>query len=97
MKIGINSAYKIKQIRDITDPTLTVIELDETTPEYPFKGWSDTRILCYCYKDIGQGIEIYPYIDTNVIEKLEVENEKLLKQQADIDYLAIITGVDLNV
>jgi len=77
MKIGINELYQIKQMREIIDTSLTVIELDELATSYPFKGWSDTKILCYCYKDTGEGLSIYPYIDTNIIEKIETDNEKI--------------------
>ena len=71
MRIGINSLYQIKQMREITDLSLTVIELDETAYEYPFKGYSDTKILCYCYKADETGLSVYPYIDTNLIEKFD--------------------------
>lgn len=37
MKIGINKKHQIKQIREITDINLIVINLDETLEEYPFK------------------------------------------------------------
>lgn len=76
MKIGINSLCQIKQIREITDTALTIIELDETIGEYPFTGWSDTRILCYCYKADGNGVSVYPYIDTNLIERLDADEER---------------------
>lgn len=89
MLIGINNLYQIKQIREITDTSLTQIELDETNELYPFKNWSDTRILCYCYKQTEQGISIYPYIDTNIIEKLEQQEEERFKLQAIIDTMLI--------
>lgn len=71
MKIGINSLHQIKQVREITDENLTIIELDESNEFYPFKGWSDIRILCYCYNVSEGGVSVYPYIDTNIIERLE--------------------------
>ena len=95
MKIGINNLYQIKQIKDITDASLTVIEFDELAEFYPFKDWTDTKMLCYCYKDDGQSVSVYPYIDTNIIEKIEADNAKILQTRADIDYVAIMTEVDL--
>lgn len=93
MKIGINSLYQIKQIREITDTALTVIELDELAETYPFEGYSDTKILCYCYKN-DNGISAYPYIDTNLIERLEAgtqENQllsmKIDENQGAIDFI----------
>lgn len=85
MKIGINELYQIKQIREITDTSLTTIELDETAENYPFKGWSDTKILCYCYKADENGTSIYPYIDTNLIEKIEMDNAKILQLQSEVE------------
>ena len=95
MKIGINEAFQIKQIGEITDNNLIVIELDETSEAYIFRGWSDTRILCYCYEATENGVSIYPYIDINIIEKMEADSAKISQNRADTDYLAIMTGVDL--
>ena len=91
MKIGINSSYEIKEVNNITDTTLVVFEFDETSENYPFKEWSNTRILCYCYKQTEQGVSIYPYIDPKVIEKLEQQAEEQRKLQETID---IMLGVE---
>lgn len=90
MLIGINNQYQIKQIREITDLSLTQIDLDETSEFYPFNNWSDVRMLCYCYKQTEQGLSIYPYVDTNIIGKLEQQEEERLKLQAIID--TMLTG-----
>lgn len=71
MKIGVNELHQTKQVREITDTALTIIDLDESADDYQFRGWSDTRLLCYCYVDGGDCISWYPYIDTNIIDKLE--------------------------
>ena len=58
MKIGINERYEIKQINEITDTTLTILEIpDDTFPS----DWDTETILKYCYKDDGHSIAIYPY------------------------------------
>ena len=88
MKIGINSLHQIKQVREIIDANLTILELDESSEFYPFKGWSDTRIFCYCYKVSESGVSVYPYIDTNIIERLEgaeLQNEMLMLAIAELD------------
>lgn len=88
MKIGINSLHQIKQVREITDENLTILELDESSEFYPFKGWGDTRILCYCYKVSEVGVSVHPYIDTNIIERLEgaeSQNEMLMMALAELD------------
>lgn len=71
MIIGINDSAEIKQIRQITDNTLTQIDLlDEVV-----KGWSDIRILNYCYKDDESGYSLYPAIDLVQIDVLELKSE----------------------
>ena len=40
MKIGINKYNQIEQIDNITDSSLTVVELDENSIDFPFKNWS---------------------------------------------------------
>ena len=95
MQIGVNDLHQIKQVREITDTTLTVIELDEAAELYPFRDWSDTKISFYCYRDDGKSTSVYPYIDINLIEKIESDNTKILQAKADIDYLSAMTGVEL--
>lgn len=85
MIIGINDRYQIKQVREITDNNLIIIELDETSEFYPFINWNDTKILCYCYKQTEQGLSIYPYIPTNIIEKIEQDNEKIAVQKEQLE------------
>lgn len=70
MRIGINALNQIKQVGTINDSSLTIVELDENDPNYPFKGWSTNKISCYHYKNDNGIISIYPYIDTNIMEKL---------------------------
>lgn len=95
MIIGINEKKQIKQVREITDETLLAINLDETSESYPFKGWADEKILCYCYDDNGKSVSVYPYIDINIIEKIDDMAMRNLINRADIDYVAIMTEVDL--
>lgn len=72
MKIGINEKYEIKQINNITDKSLIIIDLNELifsengefipNPDFPFEGWSEEDILKYCYKEENGAILIYPYV-----------------------------------
>jgi hypothetical protein len=67
MKIGINEKYEIKQVDNITDPTLTVIDFsltdEEGNPlrENPFENLTEEVILKYRYKEIGNTLKVYPY------------------------------------
>jgi hypothetical protein len=72
MRIGINENYQIKQIDNITDKSLTIIDLPEIltledgsiieNENFPFKNWEEETILQYCYEASENSIKIYPYI-----------------------------------
>lgn len=55
------------------DKGLTCHTFDEESDSYPFKGWSDARILCYRIEvDEEERITMMtPYVDTNIIEQIE--------------------------
>lgn len=109
MLIGIDKQHKIRQVNDITDSSLTVIEL-----EGDFTGWGDVEMLSYCCKKSENSITMYPYIDTDIIEKLvqeedkrnnfvsfltyeliqkQLELEAIHRTQADLIYQLMIGGV----
>ena len=60
MKIGIDSNFKIKQLYDITDKTLKVIEVDR---DKVFYDMSDYMILNYCYEEKEVGYSVYPSVN----------------------------------
>jgi hypothetical protein len=72
MKLGINEKFFIRQINTITDPTLTVIELDETLDEFPFIDrdyWTDELLLTYCYEEIKKDDKV---VEIKIYKKKEV-------------------------
>jgi hypothetical protein len=98
MLIGINEQYQIKQIGEVIDENLIRVTLDETAETYPFKDWSDTKIKCYCYKDDGNSVAIYPYVPTNIIEKMEsqdalVTSLEVRLTQAESDNLTSLEAI----
>lgn len=74
MKLGINDKFEIKQVNNITDTSLKVIELNENPgeeePEFAFADkdyWTNELLLIYCYEEIikdGMVVEtkIYPQL-----------------------------------
>lgn len=93
MKIGINEKYQIKQINNIIDSNLIVIDLDEASEFYPFKNWTDEKIKCYCYKQDENSISIYPYINTDKIQEFENEVLNLQAQVINLEFEKIIGGI----
>lgn len=86
MLIGVNEEHQIKQVRNVTDPSLNIIEVDDGV----FNNWSDVRILCYCYKSEGDsGHSIYPYVSLELIELLERQDQEV----ADLWYAVAMGGM----
>ena len=72
MKLGINEKFFIRQINTITDPTLTIIELDESSDEFPFIDrdyWTDELLLTYCYEEIKKDDKV---VEIKIYKKKEV-------------------------
>ncbi len=91
MIIGINEKHQIKQLHNITDPLLTAIEIDEETN--PFKGWTDIKIMCYCYEKNDNSTAIYPYVDYNKILELEQESLSMQAQIVDLQIEVLLGGI----
>lgn len=96
MLIGVNERHQIKQIRTITDESLTVMELNEDDELYLFKNWSDAKILSYCYKVEGNVVAIYPYINTDIIEKLETQEQKQNEITAGLAYELVMKELAIH-
>jgi len=86
MIIGINERNEIKQLNNVTDTSLIKIPLVETEEGYPFVGWSDTRILCSCYKKDEGGVTVYPYVNTDKIDEIETEILNLQAQVIELEF-----------
>jgi hypothetical protein len=79
MLIGIDQDNNIKQINNITDTELRVIDVDR---ENVFGEMSDTRVLNYKYIEFEGGYSIIPSIPLIDIELIEVRQENgILRQQ----------------
>lgn len=96
MKIGVNKDNKIKQIGTAIDSNLTSIEFEDDNN--PFLNWEESRILSYCYKEDENGVVSYPYIDTDIIERLVFEENnrngitsllayELIQKQMEVELL----------
>jgi hypothetical protein len=105
MKLGINEKFFIRQINTITDPTLTVIELDETLDEFPFIDrdyWTDELLLTYCYEEIKKDdkvVEIKIYKKKEVSYNMSKDITITRYELSPNDITSIIVGftVSLNV
>ena len=82
MKVFVDEEGKIKAIHASDDASLQMYELDETVDLFPFKGWSDARIMCY-------RINVAP-----IMEDVEVDltEEEMTEKQAEIDAMELSDG-----
>lgn len=73
IKIYTNINSEIKALHFSDDKGLTCHTFDEESDSYPFRGWSDARILCYRIEvdEEGRIKMMTPYVDTNIIEQIE--------------------------
>ena len=101
MKVYVNGKGEIKDVNSTTDISLTALEITEE--ENPFIGWSVAKICCYKVrvKD-GRVVMFTPYVDTRIIEHIDrLGNEvsevssTVLDTQAQVDYIAMMTDVEM--
>lgn len=73
MYISINENNEIKEVGVTTDPNLKSIYVDETSPMFPFRGWSDAKVCCYKVSVNERGIitMLTPYVDSRLIEHFD--------------------------
>ncbi len=94
MIIYTDNENRIKAVGVSDDPNLTAYEINDEFN--PFNDWTVAKILCYkATVDNGVVTMMTPYVDTQIIEhrdKLGYENEK---NQANVEYVAMMTDVEL--
>ena len=81
MKLYTDEQGRIFAVGSTERTDLTEIEVDENSFDFPFKGWSETKICCYRIEVTDGHISMMtPYVPTNVIgalDSLGSENEEL--------------------
>lgn len=89
MKLYLDNKNKIIAVNSTDRSDLKEIELDETAYDFPFTGWSETRICCYRVEvQDGHISMITPYVPTymiSVLENLASENKKLARKNAELE------------
>lgn len=70
MILYVNEKNEIKDVNITSDPSL--ISLEVNNEGNPFADWSVAKICCYCARvQDGVVVEMYPYVDTRIIEHID--------------------------
>lgn len=94
MILYINNENEIKDVNTTNDYTLIPIEIDDE--RNPFANWSFAKICCYALNiKNGEYRGFYPYVDTRIIEQLERQGQETINLQAQVDYLAMMTDIEI--
>lgn len=87
-------------IRDVEDNRTGISSLQRVEildEDNPFKGWSKAKICAYkCQVTDGHVTMMTPRIDSRLLEHINQMSEETEINTANIDYIAMETGVDLD-
>lgn len=94
MIIFVNENNEIKDVDKTNDSSLTPHEIDDK--ENPFSGWSTAKICCYKATVLfGRVTMMTPYVDSRLIEHIEQLGTDTERNQANVEYVAMMTDVEL--
>ena len=96
MILYVNEKNEIKDVNSTSDETLTALQVNDKFPDNPFLSWSIAKICCH-KAEIKNGVvtSYTPYIDSRIIEHIERQGQENINLQAQVDYLAMMTDVEM--
>lgn len=96
MILYVNENNEIKDVNYTLDKNLTPLEVNDNTMDNPFLSWSIAKICCYKVEVQNGTVTMYtPYIDSRIIEHIERQGQENITLQAQVDYLAMMTDVEM--
>ncbi|MBQ2397349.1 MAG: hypothetical protein II304_10010 [Bacteroidales bacterium] len=94
MILYVNSKNEIKDVDVTTDESLTALEVNDELN--PFSNWSVAKICCHKVEVKDGVVTMFtPYIDNQIIEHIERQGQQNITLQAQVDYLAMMTDVEM--
>lgn len=95
MILYVNSNNEIKDVNYTTNETLIPLEVNDDLNN-PFKNWSAAKICCHKVEvENGTVLNFAPYIDSRIIEHIERQGQENINLQAQVDYLAMMTDIEM--
>ena len=96
MILYVNDKTEIKDVNTTSDETLTPLLVNDNTLDNPFLSWSPAKICCYTVEVKNGTVTMYtPYIDSRIVEHIERQGQENINLQAQVDYLAMMTDVEM--
>lgn len=94
MILYVNGRNEIKDVDSTTDELL--IPLTVSDENNPFLSWSPAKICCYKVEVQNGTVTMYtPYVDSRIVEHIERQGQENINLQAQVDYLAMMTDVEM--
>ena len=94
MILFVNDRNEIKDVDSTTDELL--IPLTVSDENNPFLSWSPAKICCYKVEVQNGTVTMYtPYVDSRIVEHIERQGQENINLQAQVDYLAMMTEVEM--
>lgn len=96
MILYVNKNNEVKDVNNTNDTSLTPLEVNDNTSDNPFLSWSPAKICCHKVKVLnGVVTEYTPYVDSRIVEHIERQGQDNINLQAQVDYLAMMTDVEM--
>ena len=96
MILYVDNENKVRAVDATTDTSLTPLYIDETADLFPFKGWSVAKICCYKVSASDGNVTMFtPYVDSRLLEHIDMLGKQNEELQAGLDYLSIMTDVEM--
>lgn len=93
MILYINDKNEIKDVNTTSDKSLTPVEINSDI----VSNWSVAKICCYkvIFNGNNEAVSLRNYIDLKLIEHIERQGQQNINLQAQVDYLAMMTDVEM--
>ena len=94
MILYVNENNEVKDVNITNNEKLIALSVNDDDKN--FKGWSIAKICCHKVEVKDGYITSYtPYVDDKIIEHIDQLGQQNTKAQAKIDYLSMMTGVEM--
>ena len=96
MILYVNSKNEVKDVNITSDENLTPLLVNDNAMDNPFLSWSPAKICCYTVEVKDGVVTGYtPYVDSRIVEHIERQGQENINLQAQVDYLAMMTDVEM--
>lgn len=96
MILYVNNKNEVKDVNTTSDKSLSPLEVNDNQNDNPFLSWSTAKICCHKVTvDNGMVTSYTPYVDSRIVEHIERQGQENINLQAQVDYLAMMTDIEM--